>query len=295
MKDISVQSLPLHKPIILPKTRTLKEAAQTMKRANVGSVLVSDGDGMLKGLFTDRDLALKMALQDGLPSDTLENATEKPLIYVTESASLKDVVNVMIKYSIRRVPVVHLRGNGRHRCLGIITLDDLVKRKLIDISEEAKILYSQIQAPKASIARGRMRSIFHSKGHKEHSLHTFMKTVESRTSLKRGKAQLLTNQALMMILRRIPEKQGLNVLSQLPHELQMQMLSYVSPADRSINGRMLLAQVKKSLHVDETEAKFLLERFWAGLEESISAGEISNLSRELPKDFMNLFNDKTAH
>lgn len=31
MKDIGVQSLPLHKPIILEKSHTLKEAALAMK------------------------------------------------------------------------------------------------------------------------------------------------------------------------------------------------------------------------------------------------------------------------
>lgn len=295
MKEIGVQSLPLHKPIILKKDRTLKQAAQAMKSNNVGSILVSDGEGIIKGLFTDRDLALTLALEKRSPTALLENATYGSLIYLSENATLKDVVNTMIKFSIRRVPIVHMRSNGKQRCLGIVTLDDLVKRQLIDITEESRILKSQLPTPNAKVGRARMKNIFHSQGRIEHSYHSFMKNIESQTSLNRGKAQILTLQVLTMLLRRLPEKQGKNLLSQFPHELQMQLLTYISPADKTIGGKLMLSQVEKNLRVKSDEAKFLLERFWASLEESLSPGEIKSLSRQLPKDFMDLFMESARH
>lgn len=295
MKAIGVQSLPLHKPIILQKGHTLKQAAQAMKNNRVGSVLVSDGQGMLKGIFTDRDLALALALDNVPPTDVLENATRAPLIYVTESATLKDVVNTMIKFSIRRVPVVHMRTNGKQRCLGVITLDDLVKEKLIDLSEESLILKSQLRGFEERIGKGRIRSIFHSQGNKEHSFHTFIKTVESEIGLNRTKSQLLATETLMFILKRTTVKSGQRLLSQLPHELQMQLLSSVSPADRTITGKLMLSHIKRRFHADADEAKFLLERFWKSLERSVSPGEINQLSRELPRDFMELFSESPGH
>ncbi len=295
MKDIGVQSLPLHKPIILEKSHTLKEAALAMKRNSVGSVLVSDGEGSLKGIFTDRDLALSLALGNQAPTALLEDATQGRLVYVTDNATLKDVVNTMIKHAIRRVPVVHLRANGKQRCLGVISLDDLVKEKLIDLSEEAKILKSQLPSPREKLGKGRIKSIFHSQGRKEQSYYTFLKTVESQTTLKKGQAQNLVDQVLPLILRRLPEKAGQNFLSQLPHEIQMQMSSYISPSDRSVTGKLVLSQMKKAFHVDEDEAQFLLSGFWRSLENSISSGEMRNLGRELPKDFMNLFTETIPH
>jgi IMP dehydrogenase len=295
MRDIGVQSLPLHKPVILRKDRTLKEAARAMRSNNVGSVLVSDGDGMLKGLFTDRDLALTLALENNPPTTRLEDATPGRIIYVSESSTLKDVVNTMIRFSIRRVPVVHMRPNGKQRCLGIITLDDLVKNKLIDLSDESRILKSQLPTPREKTGRGHLKSIFHSQGRKDQSYHTFMKTMEGQTSLNRTKSQILTTQVMTMILRRLPETQGQHLLAQLPYELQMQLLSNITPADRTVSGKLVLSQIQKTLRVDESEAKFLLERFWASLEESLSSGEIRNLSRELPKDFMSLFLESARH
>lgn len=289
MKNLGVQSLPLHKPVIMQKGNTLRQAALAMKRNNVGSVLVSDGEGFLRGLFTDRDLALSLAIDQHAPSESLENTTTERLIYVTENASLQDVVNTMIKFSIRKVPVVHLRPNGKQRCLGIITLDDLVKNKLIDPKDEAKILSSQLKTPKEKMGRSRLRRAFSSLGQHGQSYHTFAKTVVNQTSLTPAKAQILTTEVLVTLLKRLPAKQGQKLLSQLPYEIQMQMSPAISAPDRSITGAMLLSQIKKSLHVDADEAKFLLERFWESLESSVTPGEIRILSREIPKDFMSLF------
>ncbi len=295
MKDIDVQSLPLHKPIILKKDNTLKEAAKAMKSNNVGSVLVSDGNGVLKGLFTDRDLALSLALENKSALEKLEKAPLDPLIYVSEQSTLKDVINTMIKFSIRRIPVVHMRSNGRHRCLGIITLDDLVKNKLIDSAEEARILQSQLRLPREKVGRGRARGLFQSQGRRQHSYHTFLKNVELQTTLNKGKAHLLTNQALMMILKRLPPKSGQNLLAQLPHELQMQMMSYISPADRTVSSKIVVSNIKKTLNVSEDEAKFFLSRFWVALETSLSKGEMNILGRELPKDFAQVFTQPLRH
>lgn len=295
MKDIGVQALPLHKPIVLQKESTLKQAAMAMKSNGVGSVLVSDGQGLIRGIFTDRDLALTLALSNHPTSDTLEDVTQAPLIYVSDQSSLKDVVETMIKFSIRRVPVVHMRSNGKQRCLGVITLDDLIKENLIDLSEESKILKSQLKSNAEKIGRGRIRSIFHSTGNKEHSFHLFIKTVEKQTGLNRAKSHLLVHEVLTLVLKRVPAKTGQNLLSQLPFEIQMQLLNQVSPADRTINGKMALNYVKKRFHVNEIEAKILTQGVWRSLEESISVGELNHLRRELPKDFLEIFLEETKH
>lgn len=295
MKDLSVNSLPLHKPVILEKSHTLKQAAQAMKNNQVGSILVSDGRGILKGIFTDRDLALALAIENIPTTSSLEKATRNRLVYVTDNATLKDVVSTMRQYAIRRVPVVHMRSNGRQRCLGIISLDDLVKERLIDSSEESAILKSQLVTPKERIGRGRMRSIFHAQGSKEHSFHTFIKNIEKNTGLNHTKSQTLAIDTLTLLLKRVPSKAGKNLLSQLPYELQMQLLPYISSADRSVSGDLLLSHVQKRFRTDEDGARDLLGGFWEGLRSSLSPGEIRSLSRELPRDLTGLFEQQAHH
>ncbi|MGZ3747046.1 MAG: CBS domain-containing protein [Pseudobdellovibrionaceae bacterium] len=284
MKPLSVRSLPLHKPIILQKSNSLHQAALAMNRNQVGSVIVSDGRGSLRGLFTDRDLALTLALNNMSTSVELSEATHHSLIYVNETATLQDVVNLMKKFAIRRVPVVKERLNGKQTCLGIITLDDLIKENLIDPEDERKILKSQLRTSKEKLGRGKMKSIFHSQGHKDQSMHIFIKMIANETHLNRTHSRELVVQTLSLILRRMTVNAGNNLLSQLPYELQMQLLSEVSGPDRSISAKLMLENIRQKFSISTDEAILLLQSFWKGLSKTVSAGEIENTERNLPKD-----------
>jgi IMP dehydrogenase len=294
MNTTSAQSLPLHRPVILGKNNTLKEAAQAMEHNHVGSVIVTDGRGVLKGLFTDRDLGIALGLENVRPSDKLGKSTQTPLIYVSENATLPEIIGVMKHYGIRRVPVVRVQTNGRQRCLGIVTLDDLVRDKLITIQDENEILKSQLKKPKQLTPGGRVKNMFHSQDHKEHSLHLFLKNIEMETGLKGVEAKSLTVHVLTAIFHRIPAKASKNLLSQLPYELQVQLMSEIGPGDRAVTAKGFFSQIQKRYKKDAEEAAEILHNFWQGLEDSISAGEMRILSRQLPKEMMALFSGETA-
>lgn len=289
MKSPSVQTLPLHKPIILKKDKSIRQAALAMNRNHVGSVIVSDGHGVLRGLFTDRDLALALALKNMETSVPLGEITQHSLIYVNESATLENVIDLMKKYAIRRVPVVRSRPNGKQTCLGIITLDDLIKEGLIDKKDEVQILRSQLKTTHEKHTRGRLKSIFRSQEHKEHAMFTFLKAITESTGLSRANSKRLALESLTMILRRVPEKPGAKLLSQLPHELQMQLLSEISPADRSMNAALMMEQIQKNFKVPAAEARDLLQGFWRALSKTVSPNEIRKLERELPKETIQIF------
>jgi IMP dehydrogenase len=292
MEPVSVQSLPLHRPVILNKSNTLKQAARAMEHNQVGSVLVSDGRGVLRGLFTDRDLALALGLENVQTSTPLATATHTPLLYVSEDASLSDVTRLMGQFGVRRVPVVKLLSNGRQKCIGIITLDDLIKNNLITMKEEIQILRNQLKTPKELMARSHMKNIFHSQDHKEQSFHLFLKNIEVATGLNRPSAKSFTIHVLDTLLRRIPLKARKSLVSQLPYELQMQLIPNAPVGaleDRSITAKGLLGQIKKRYKVDSEGAAHLLHGFWQGLEKSVSEGELKTLLRQVPKEFTFLF------
>lgn len=289
MNPVNVLSLPLHRPVILKKNDTLKQAAQAMRHNEVGSVLVSDGKGVLRGLFTDRDLALALGLEKNRPSASLGKSTQTPLIYVSENATLPEVIAVMQRYGIRRVPVVKSTHGGRQRCLGIISLDDLVRDNLISLEDEKTILRNQLKTARPARTRGRVKNIFRVQDQRNQSLHLFLKNIERETAMNPADAKSLSVHMLGFICRRLPAKAGHNLVSQLPFELQVQLTSEISPAERSATAKSLNKQIQKRYHVDEETAGALMQGFWTGLESSISAGEIRILSRQLPKDLMDIF------
>lgn len=115
---------------VTPDT-SVSEAAQTMLDRTVGSVLVTDDDGSLVGVVTDRDIAVELVAQDGSSSLTQEDVTLETLtaqdvmttdpLSVEADAKIQRVLRTMNDTYVRRIPVV-----DDDRVVGIITFDDLV-------------------------------------------------------------------------------------------------------------------------------------------------------------------------
>ena len=61
MEDI--RALGLGPPITVKSDATLQTAVETMQREHIGCVLVTDENGKLAGIFTERDLLTKVALR----------------------------------------------------------------------------------------------------------------------------------------------------------------------------------------------------------------------------------------
>src|SRR5262249_31741443 len=117
LKQTEIQ---LRRPVILKEKCTLKQAAQAMASNGVGSVLVANRAGRVVGIITDRDLAFRLSI-DGLdPGEHLFLALRGPLVSATEDASVDEIIGLMKKYGVRRIPIF---TSERERCIGIVTFD----------------------------------------------------------------------------------------------------------------------------------------------------------------------------
>lgn len=107
---------------VTPDT-TLAEAARLMRDLDVGilPVVDSDEEGRLQGVVTDRDLVVR-ALADGKDgSSKVRDYMTTDVETVGPSDTVHDVMNVMKRLRVRRVPVTDRQG-----CLvGIIAQADL--------------------------------------------------------------------------------------------------------------------------------------------------------------------------
>jgi len=114
------------------------EVARIMRDQGIGDVLVTDADGSLCGIVTDRDIVVR-AVAAGLPVDRtkVREICSQDLVQVDASASIEEIVQIMRDHAIRRVPVVH--GD---KPIGIVSIGDLARLKdpnsaLADISAAA--------------------------------------------------------------------------------------------------------------------------------------------------------------
>lgn len=104
---------------------TLREVAQIMMDENCGIVPVCDVRGQLLGVITDRDIVMR-TLKDDRPwtqwraDDVMSDEIE----CVTPDNSLEDVIHLMGRKQVRRVPVV----DRNDRLLGMISMADVANR-----------------------------------------------------------------------------------------------------------------------------------------------------------------------
>ncbi len=117
VKDIMTKAI-----ISVDSSTTVFQVAKMMEQGGIGAILVKK-DGKTSGIITDRDYAIKIAV-DKLPMDTsVEKVASFPLETVSQNDSIIAAASLMSSKKIRKLAVVE---DGK--VIGIITSTDLVNQ-----------------------------------------------------------------------------------------------------------------------------------------------------------------------
>ncbi len=107
-------------PLILPRTTTVQAACRQMCDRHAGSVLVTDEDGRLAGIFTGRDAVSRvLAAGRSARTTTLGDAMTPAPKTLTASKKAIDALRLMSEGGFRHVPVL---DEGRIR--GVVSRGD---------------------------------------------------------------------------------------------------------------------------------------------------------------------------
>ena len=124
--------------IKVSKSTTLQEAAQNMKKANVGCVIVTDENSPL-GIVTERDFVAKVAAE-GRPLFTeISEVMSSPLITIDHEETVWEASEKMKENLIHKLPVVE---NGQ--IVGIVTTSDIVKISSVGSDSQMRRVCDQI-------------------------------------------------------------------------------------------------------------------------------------------------------
>jgi len=105
---------------VTPDT-SLADAAKVMNRADIGDVLIVDGTDQLRGIVTDRDIAIRAVAEGRDPNTTTVEEIMTPTVEtISSSATVREAIETMRRHDIRRLPVVD--GGSP---LGVVSLGDL--------------------------------------------------------------------------------------------------------------------------------------------------------------------------
>lgn len=106
--------------VTISPDRSIKEAASYMYSNGIGSVVVVSPEGVVIGIFTERDLS--RVVSQGVPYDTpVGNVMTRSPVTIKASEPLSKAIELMNEKNIRHLPVVDESG----RVVGIITTRDV--------------------------------------------------------------------------------------------------------------------------------------------------------------------------
>jgi len=126
-------------------TDTLRDAIALLNAKNIGAVLVTDKNGHMKGILSERDIIRKSlspkntAQETGFRDELVTKTMTSKVFTVGPDASIDEVMELMTNSRVRHVPV--LDGD---EIKGMISIGDVVKRKIADAENEAAVLREYI-------------------------------------------------------------------------------------------------------------------------------------------------------
>jgi CBS domain-containing protein len=134
-------------PVVIAPEATVQEAAVRMEEDAVGTVLVAE-EGVLRGIVTDRDLAVRAIAHGRDPEETaVRELMSAPVVTVEVTDDVDVVYHRFRRSAIRRLPV--LDGD---QLVGVLSLDDLlmdVFQRMADLL--GPVAWSVLREPPADV------------------------------------------------------------------------------------------------------------------------------------------------
>jgi CBS domain-containing protein len=139
MNCLSIAHVP---PIVVPPSASVLEAVDASLPARVGAVAVVEA-GTLVGIFTERDVMLKVVHQRRDPATTLvREVMTTPVITIPSEMRDEEVLQLMSRHHIRHLPICE---DGR-TVLGILSIRNVLEYLLEERTHDLKFMESFVNA-----------------------------------------------------------------------------------------------------------------------------------------------------
>jgi CBS domain-containing protein len=118
----------------------IAEVARVLKQKRIGALVVTDADGQLCGIISERDLARGLADHGaGLLEMKVAELMTAEVVTCTPDDGLEKLMQTMTERRFRHLPVVR-----EGELIGIISIGDVVKHRLQELEAETHMLHDYI-------------------------------------------------------------------------------------------------------------------------------------------------------
>jgi CBS domain-containing protein len=129
----------------LPETTspddTVQSVAERMASQDVGTLVVTDRDGLPEGIVTDRDIVTRCVAEQLAPGRTrVRDIMSRDVQTVHEDTAVEAALEMMADREVRRLVVVNSAG----RVAGIVSLDDFLESVVAASEDIGRLLRRQV-------------------------------------------------------------------------------------------------------------------------------------------------------
>ena len=126
--------------VTVPLEASAEDAVRQMIERKVGAVLVLDADGVVAGIFTERDALTKLALSGRAPATVpVRELMTGTVEMATESTSPFVALSVMMDRHYRHLPIVDAAGKP----IGMLSIRDALDARIDDLYHELETAKSK--------------------------------------------------------------------------------------------------------------------------------------------------------
>jgi len=122
----------------IPETQSVYDAVQRFSAYDIGCLVVTNSDGKMSGIISERDYINKIALLGRTSKDTpiSEIMTSSPLMTAEMTATVEECMHKMLSKDIRHLPLLDPEGN----CVGMLSVKDIVKELVAEKDKTINVL-----------------------------------------------------------------------------------------------------------------------------------------------------------
>src|SRR5262245_40071720 len=128
--------------LTIPRTATAIEAVEIMASAKIGS-LVGVDDDRVAGIFSERDVMLRVVLEGREPKQTRVGEVMTARVHtISMRTSGDEALRIMVQEHIRHLPVVDEQGRPQ----AIVSMRSLLEEKVNELHQQLDSLQSYMSA-----------------------------------------------------------------------------------------------------------------------------------------------------
>lgn len=122
--------------------QTIAEAVEKLNSCKVGALVVTDGDGAIEGILSERDVVRSLSKHGAATlQKPVKDLMTAPVTTCTEQATIPELMNLMTTGRFRHLPV---ERDGK--LIGIVSIGDVVKGRIAQVEQEADQIREYITA-----------------------------------------------------------------------------------------------------------------------------------------------------